>query len=402
MKKKIILTTIIIINLVIISYGINKLYNYIRIKNATIEIKLVENLSLNFNDTKKVSDFIESINGVIIDDYEIDSTQIGTKLITFKFINDENIKLEYSFNIDIIDITPPVIWLDSTYNIKKDSVDTLVNNILCGDDTDNNPNCYIDGEYDLTTVGKYPLEFVAIDSSKNKSTQKFTLNVYESYSNTNNSSNNTETYTDFNEIKDKYKTNNTKIGLDVSAWQGTIDFETIKNAGVEFIFIRVGGTKGKDGEYFLDQEFIRNIEEANKYDIPVGIYFYSYADSNKKARENAEWVLKQIKGYKVDLPIAFDWEEWSEFNSYNLSFFNLTNMAEQFVNVIEEAGYKGMLYSSKAYLENIWLPTKKDIWLAHYTNKTDYEGNYKVWQLCNNGKIYGIDGYVDINIMYNT
>ena len=306
----------------------------------------------------------------------------------------------YKFNINVVDKKPPIIWLGSTYNIKKDSEDNIVDKVLCGDDFDPNPNCYIEGNYDLNTIGKYPLEFIAIDSSGNKNTQKFTLNVYDKLNST--SSSNGNTYTDFNKVKELYKAEDTKIGLDVSAWQGTIDFEKLKNSGVEFIFIRVGGTIGIEGEYFLDQEFKRNIEEANKYDIPVGLYFYSYANSNEKARENAEWVLKQIKGYKIDLPIAFDWEEWDEFNDYNLSFFNLTSMAKEFINVVEESGYKGMLYSSKSYLENMWFPIEQDIWLAHYTEQTDYIGKYKVWQLCNNGKIDGIDGYVDINVMYNS
>jgi len=75
-------------------------------------------------------------------------------------------------------------------------------------------------------------------------------------------------------------------------------------------------------------------------------------------------------------------------------------MAEAFLEEIENAGYKGMLYSSKTYLENIWLETPYDIWLAHYTPKTNYQGNYKMWQLCNNGKIDGIEGNVDIDILY--
>lgn len=400
MKNKIILITIILINLIIITFGTIKLYNYIKIKTAKIEIELVDDLTLEFNQVKKVSDYIKSINGNIIDDYEIITTKLGTKEIEFKFINEDNIKLNYKFNINVVDKKPPIIWLGSTYNIKKDSEDNIVDKVLCGDDFDPNPNCYIEGNYDLNTIGKYPLEFIAIDSSGNKNTQKFTLNVYDKLNST--SSSNGNVYTDFNKVKELYKAEDTKIGLDVSAWQGTIDFEKLKNSGVEFIFIRVGGTIGIEGEYFLDQEFKRNIEEANKYDIPVGIYFYSYANSNEKARENAEWVLKQIKGYKIDLPIAFDWEEWDEFNDYNLSFYNLTSMAKEFINVVEESGYKGMLYSSKSYLENMWFPIEQDIWLAHYTEQTDYIGKYKVWQLCNNGKIDGIDGYVDINVMYNS
>ena len=71
------------------------------------------------------------------------------------------------------------------------------------------------------------------------------------------------------------------------------------------------------------------------------------------------------------------------------------------MNELEKKGYKAMLYSSKNYLEKIWLPTKYPKWLAHYTEKTDYQGKYKFWQLCNDGKISGINGPVDINIMYN-
>lgn len=109
-----------------------------------------------------------------------------------------------------------------------------------------------------------------------------------------------------------------------------IDFEKIKNAGVEFIIIKVGGTKGTNGEYYIDSKFIQNIENANKYDIPVGIYFYSYASTSKEAINDAKWLLEQIKDYKVSLPIAFDWEDWNDFNSYNLSFFGLTTLAEDF------------------------------------------------------------------------
>ena len=208
-------------------------------------------------------------------------------------------------------------------------------------------------------------------------------------------------YTNFNSIVENYKNDKTKIGLDISSWQGDVDFEALKNAGVEFVMIRVGGTIGTNGEYFLDKKFKQNIENANKYGIQAGIYFYSYADSLEHARRDAKWVLKQIKKYKIDLPIAFDWEEWSNFNEYHLSFFGLTSMAEEFLKVIEEAGYQGMLYSSKTYLENMWMKTKYDIWLAHYTSNTTYQGDYKIWQICENGKVDGIDGAVDIDIMTN-
>lgn len=376
------------------------LYHYLRIKNARIEVVLKNNLTAEFTEEKKVSDFIESINGNIIDDYVINTTSLGKKEIKFQFKNDQNIIVPYEYEIEVIDTVQPVVWLSNVYQVTKGSNINLTDKILCGDNQDNKPKCTVDGNYDLNTVGDYPLLFKAEDKSGNITEKQFILRVIEP-SNTNAPRTTAEpTYTDFNQSKNQYKTDKTQIGIDVSGWQGEIDFEKIKNAGVEFIMIRVGGTRGTNGEYFVDKYFKRNIEEANKYGIKVGIYFYSYANSKESAMKDAKWVIKQIKDYDIDLPIAFDWEEWAYFNDYNLSFFGLTSMAESFLETIEDAGYEGMLYSSKSYLENIWLPTKYDIWLAHYTIQTNYQGKYKLWQLCENGKIDGIDGAVDINVMY--
>lgn len=376
------------------------LYHYLRIKNARIEVVLKNNLTAEFTEEKKVSDFIESINGNIIDDYVIDTTSLGKKEIKFQFKNDQNIIVPYEYEIEVIDTVQPVVWLSNVYQVTKGSNINLTDKILCGDNQDNKPKCTVEGNYDLNTVGDYPLLFKAEDKSGNITEKQFILRVIEP-SNTNAPRTTVEpTYTDFNQAKNQYKTDKTQIGIDVSGWQGEIDFEKIKNAGVEFIMIRVGGTRGTNGEYFVDKYFKRNIEEANKYGIKAGIYFYSYANSKESAMKDAKWVIKQIKDYDIDLPIAFDWEEWAYFNDYNLSFFGLTSMAESFLETIEDAGYEGMLYSSKSYLENIWLPTKYDIWLAHYTIQTNYQGKYKLWQLCENGKIDGIDGAVDINVMY--
>ena len=396
MKKKMIISIILIICISVIIYFI---YSYIRIKTAKIEVTLKEDLTLEFNDRKKVSDFIESINGEIINDYTIDSLKLGDKNINFEFINNDKIKVSYNFKIKVVDTTKPLIWLGDIYQIKKGSDIDLENEILCGDNYDNNPNCYIEGDYDLNKVGNYSLVYNAIDSSGNTSIKPFTLQIFEP--NNDNLNNEDESnYIYFKDIKQKYKTENNKIGIDVSSWQGDINFEKIKNAGVEFIMIRVGSTKGTNKEYFLDEKFIKNITGANKYNIDVGVYFYSYSNSNESAIKDAKWVLNQIDGYDVNLPIAYDFEDWNNFNNYNLSFFGLTNMAESFLDTVKKEGYDGMLYGSKAYLENIWLPTKYDKWVAHYTDNTDYKGKYRMWQLTNNGKIDGISGPVDIDILY--
>lgn len=381
-------------------FGIVFLVQYIRIKTAKIEVSLVEDLTIEFADKKKVSDFITSINGTIVNDYEIDTTTLGTQNVAFDFKNDDNIKVSYSYNVEVVDKTAPVIWLSGSYTLTKGQDIDIAKKVLCGDNADNSPNCYIEGEYDYNKVGTYPLIFKAEDASGNKTEQKFNLNVVEPKKNNNTNNNAEPSYTNFSDIVKNYKTEKTRIGIDVSSWQGEIDFDAIKNAGVEFIIIRVGGTRGREGEYFVDNTFIRNITEANKRNIDVGIYFYSYANSNEKAREEAEWVIEQLKDYQINLPIAYDWENWSTFNEYNLSFFGLTNMAETFLDTLKDAGYEGLLYSSKNFLERLWFPTKYDTWLAHYTDTTNYNGEYKYWQLCSDGKIDGIKGAVDIDIMY--
>lgn len=396
MNKKIFNFIFVFLILIIIFFIGFKLYNYLKVKYAHVEIILKADLTVGFLEEKKVSDFIESINGTIIDDYIIDSKEIGKKDITFEFINDQNIKLNYTYSINVVDQIEPLIWLNDRYNLPVNSDVDLTKTILCGDNYDSKPNCYIEGNYDLNTPGEYNLVFKAIDSSGNKEEKQFILNIYEPA--LNNSEKREENYVEFSEIKDKYKNENTKIGLDISSFQGDIDFSKLKDSGVEFVIIRIG--YGYDNKNYLDKNFKHNIEEANKNNIDVGIYFYSYANSLQEAKTQAKWVLKQIKNYKVNLPIAFDWEEWKNFNEYNLSFFGLTNMAEQFLKVVEKSGYEGMLYSSKNYLENIWMPTKYKIWLAQYSNQVTYSGDYYMWQLCDNGKVDGIDKTVDIDVMY--
>ena len=398
MKKKILTITCIILGVIILGIISFKLYSYLRIKYAKIEVTLVDDMTLEFNDKKKVSDYIKSINGKIIDDYIIDSSTLGEKNIDFEFINDDNIKVKYSYDISVVDTVSPVIWLNDSYYVTKGSKDTLLEDILCGDNYDNNPKCEIVGEYDLNTINNYPLTFKATDSSNNVTTKDFVLKVYEPKKSSASSSK--VNYTMFNDIKEKYKKEDTKIGIDVSLWQGDIDFKKIKDSGVEFVFIRVGYMKGTKGERVLDSKFKQNIENANKYDIPVGIYYYSYASNKEEAKEDAKWVLKQIKNYDVSLPIAFDWEDFADYNSYNLSFYNLTSMADEFIKEVNKKGYKGLLYGSKNYLEKIWLSNSHDTWLAHYASSTNYQGKYSYWQITDTGKVDGINGTVDIDIYY--
>lgn len=373
------------------------LFWYIRIKTAKIEIQFVDDLTVEFYEVIKVSDLITQINGKILDDYNINTEILGKQDITFRFRNDDGIKLKYTFSIEVVDTVAPYIGVSGTYSIKVGSKASLLDSIMCADNVDEVPQCIIDGNYDLNTVGKYSLIFKATDTSGNESYRKFILNVYEPKKSMSPSK---PQYTDIQDVLNLYKKNYTKIGIDVSKWQGNIDFEKIKNAGVEFVMIKIGSSSGNNRSMIMDPKFLENIENAKKVGLPVGIYFYSYANSIIQAKKEANWVIEQLRGYDISLPIVFDWEEWDNFNSYKFSFYELTKTAEAFLKIIEENGYIGMLYSSKYYLENVWFPTKYKIWLAHYTKKTNYQGTYSMWQLCNNGKVDGIDGAVDINILY--
>ena len=397
-NKKIIIIICVILGVIILSIGGYFLYKYIEIKNAVVVVELKDNLDADFADTLRVSSFIKKINGKLVDDYYLDTDSLGKKKVNFQFINDDGIKIKYSYEINVVDKEAPLIWLGKSYNVVKGSVDNLLDKIMCGDNYDTNPVCVIEGEYDLDTVGSYNLFFKATDSSNNISEKKFTLNVNEPSNNKGNKGN--KEVTEFSEIIKNYKNNNTEIGIDVSKWQGDIDFKKLKDAGVEFVIIRVGSSTGINGENFVDSKFIQNIENANSVGIPVGVYFYSYANSMEREINDAKWIIDVIKDYRVELPIAFDWENWGSFNKYELSFFGLTNIAKKFMDTVKDAGYEAMLYSSKTYLENIWMGMDYPVWLAHYTKNTNYTGDYSYWQLCSNGRVDGINGDVDIDIRY--
>lgn len=397
-SKKLILIISIVVGIILLSVGGFLLYKYIEIKNAVVKVVLKDNLEADFADTLRVSSFIESINGKIVNDYYLNTDSLGKKKIDFEYINDDGIKIKYNYEINVVDREAPLIWLGKSYNVTMGSEDNLIDKIMCGDNYDNNPECVIEGDYNLDNVGSYNLVFKATDSSGNVSKKKFILNVNEASSKK--ESNGVKSVTEFSDVIKDYKNDNTQIGIDVSKWQGDIDFSKLKSAGVEFVIIRIGSSTGINGENFIDSKFIQNIKNANSVGIPVGVYFYSYANSVDRAISDAKWIIENIKDYKVELPIAFDWENWGSFNTYELSFFGLTNMAKRFMDTVKDAGYDAMLYSSKTYLENIWMSVDYPVWLAHYTKNTNYAGDYSYWQICSNGRVDGINGDVDIDIRY--
>ena len=397
MKKGVKIIVILFITAILIIGGVFAYKKYQeyreeeRVKNAIIKISYIDPLEVEFNSEVKLSDLITSINGKLLDDYTIDTSVVGNKELNYKYINEEDITLPQKLTLKIVDKTPPVIWLSDSYVVTLGETKKLEEMIMCGDNYDDNPKCNVIGEYDVNK-----LSFEAEDASGNKTSKDFVLKVVKSKNN-----NYSTSSIPFNNLYNEYKNDNTMIGIDVSKWQGDIDFDKIKDTGIEFVFIKMGGQNGIGGDYYLDPKFERNIEGFTNICIPVGLYFYSYANSPDNAKKDALWVIDQIKDYKIDLPIAFDWENWSSFNKFHVSFNTLTKSFESFAKTLKDSGYDTMLYSSKNYLENIWLKTNYPIWLAHYTKETDYKGTYKCWQRTSSAKIPGIIiNTVDFDICY--
>ncbi len=283
----------------------------------------------------------------------------------------------------------------STREIEKGDKTSLTKGIVCADNYDSKIECTVEGDYDINKIGEYSLKYVAVDVNNNKTEKEFKLVVKNKI--TNSSSSNTIYMKD---IIKNYKNDNTEIGIDVSRWQGNdINFNKVKNSGVSFVMLRMGLQNGYGGDYELDRYFKINIEKALKTGLKVGVYFYSYADSKEEAIKQANWIVDNIKEYNITLPIAFDWEDWSNYNKLDLNLIDFNEIAYTFMDTIESKGYESILYGSKNYLEKIWNPKDYKIWLAHYTDKTTYDKEYMMWQLTNCGNVDGIYGYVDIDIM---
>lgn len=204
---------IVICILILIAFS----FYFLRIKLAKIEVTLSDDLEVEFNEKRRVSSFIDEINGEIVDDYFVDTTKLGVKKVDFKYINDDNIRVSYSFDINVVDTTPPLIWVNTSYSLPVGSDVNLEDTILCGDNYDKRPKCSISGDYDLNTVGNYPLVYTAVDQSGNQTDEKFILKVYEVISDSSLREDNEKRIL-FSDVVEKYKTDKTKVGIDISKW----------------------------------------------------------------------------------------------------------------------------------------------------------------------------------------
>lgn len=187
-------------------------------------------------------------------------------------------------------------------------------------------------------------------------------------------------------------------GIDVSKYQGDINFKKVKDAGVEFVIIRIGYGRYESQK---DEKFEANYEGFKNQNLPIGVYLYSYAMSTSDAKKEAEVVLKWLNGRELNLPVYYDIEDKSQIN---LGKKTLTSMCEFFCDTIEKAGYWAGVYTNKyfftTYLDYEKLGEKYTCWVAQYNDTNTYRGKYDMWQYTSSGKVNGITGNVDMDILY--
>ncbi len=201
-------------------------------------------------------------------------------------------------------------------------------------------------------------------------------------------------------------------GIDVSYYNKTIDWEEVKESGVDFAIIRAGYRGyGAAGTLCTDVKFVENIEGALDAGIQVGVYYFTEAINKQEAIEEAEYCLDKIKDYDVTLPIVIDYEFPTDSSGpigrmykANLSKSVATNNCIAFCETIKDAGYEPMIYANKSDLATLINGTKLSqsykIWLANYTTKTTYSNPYEYWQYTSSGSVDGITGKVDCNFWY--
>lgn len=349
-------------------------------------------------DEIKLSDFITEKNVELKDgNAMIDTSDTGVFEVEIPYIyngGEFTQKLQYS----VVDTTEPVILNTGWTPDHKVGTNFDLNDYVgFADNFDSSPVLTYTGEIDPNKVGSYPLTATVTDSSGNSSTWDVTINVVENVPPPVDD-NPRVNYSDF---ISRYDDGQVRFGIDVSAWQTDVDYNAVRDAGCSFVMIRIGYYYS---EVTMDDYFRANLENATAAGLDVGLYFYTTDNTIDGAREHARWIAEQLDGRKLDLPVAFDWEEFANFQKYGMSIHDLNEVYLAFADEIENCGYSAMLYSSKNFLNNFWTERTKashPVWLAHFVDETNYDGEYAMWQASAYGHIPGIRGDVDMDIIYS-
>lgn len=195
-----------------------------------------------------------------------------------------------------------------------------------------------------------------------------------------------------------------RLGVDVSEHQGYVDWQTLKDSGFSFAFIRLGYRGyGQEGRICLDKEFHRNIQNAQAAGFDVGVYFFAQAVNEEEAREEADFVLQNLQGYTLQLPVVYDPESIldDEARTDNVSGEQFTKNTEVFCSAVAEAGYDPMIYANmlwEAFELDLEKLSEYPLWYADYEPAPQTPYHFRFWQYTNVGQVPGITGNADLNI----
>lgn len=211
------------------------------------------------------------------------------------------------------------------------------------------------------------------------------------------------------------ETEEATFGIDVSKYQGTIDWQKVAQSGIDFAIVRIGYRAMADGNIVADGNGKYNLQEASKAGIPLGVYFFSTAVSEEEAMEEAAWAAEFVARYPITYPIVYDCEGFHDPQSrqYHLTKEERTDIALAFLETIEKLGYEGMFYASRNEMQDdtAWEVSRIEddykIWVAQYpaepypvTESSSYTGVHHMWQYSMEGTVDGIDQPVDLNVAY--
>lgn len=304
---------------------------------------------------------------------------------------------EFTLSYTVKDTVDPVsLWYWDGAILERGTKFDIQEIIAYGDNADPEPQVKVDGTVNMDENGEYPLHVTVTDASGNSTDWDMTVEVADTVPEYEDDTPRTK----FEDFTKTYEGDGRSFGIDVSAWQDDVDYEAVKKAGCEFVIIRIGWSD--EGKVTLDNWFDNNFKKAKAAGLKVGVYLYSYDNNEENVRASAAWISDKLGGEKLDFPVAFDWEDFGKFQTYKMSFADLNKLYDVFADELSKSGYDCMLYGSKLRLEKVWDDTDiRPVWLAHYTDKTDYNGPYMMWQASSTGNIDGISGDVDMDILYH-
>ena len=354
-----------------------------------------------FSDVNYFSLITNSNVDIISNDEKINTETTGTKTKRISIKYDKK-KYFINMNVNVIDVREPLLL-----SYQSNVTTTLMNvtypcdKALYIDDYDQKPKCVITGDVSYDTVGTYPVKMTISDKAGNSIEKDVNIKVVETIQKGSSSTQSNPTPIQFSEILNKHKNDNSMIGIDVSSWQGDIDFEKVKNAGCEFVIIRIGVQAGRNRDYNVDKKYYDYIRDARNAGLKIGIYVYTTALNYNDGVKAAEFVINTLGNERLDLGISYDWENYQYLMEYEVSLHDLSEGYRGFREKLKSKGLEPHFYASKYYLEKFWMNIDEPVWLAHYTSETNYQGKYYMWQITGNGKIDGISSNtVDVDILY--